>query len=165
MGEGLAAGAGGIDAKAPRGAVATGRHHRCDRTAIRDIFAANDSTSAEIDLNELALPPTVFDMHGEEFDSSTTSRTGNEEAEANTDEDGVVGYCDPEKTNFEFDEGIGECPLRFEPADADDDGEIDGCSPRTTSTLPPTTTTGDPATTTTTTTTSSPTTTTTQPPP
>jgi len=97
--------------------------------------------------------------------SSTTSRTGNEEAEANTNEDGVVSYCDPEKTNFEFDEGIGECPLRFEPADADDDGEIDGCSPRTTTTLPPTTTTGDPATTTTTTTTSSPTTTTTQPPP
>ena len=105
----------------------------------------------------------------------------NEDAEIDTDEDGVVDYCDPEKTEFEFDEGIGDCPMLFEPVDADEDGEVDGCTPPTTTTstttlppttttlppttttLPPTTTTGDPATTTSTTTTSPPTTTT-QPP-
>ena len=88
----------------------------------------------------------------------------NEDAEIDTDEDGVVDYCDPEKTEFEFDEGIGDCPVLFEPVDADEDGEVDGCTPPTTTTsttaLPPTTTTGDPATTTTSTTTSPPTTTT-----
>ena len=87
----------------------------------------------------------------------------NEEAEIDTDEDGVVDYCDPEKTEFEFDEGIGDCPVLFELVDADEDGEIDGCTPPTTTTsttLPPTTTTGDPATTTSSTTTEPPATTT-----
>ena len=88
----------------------------------------------------------------------------NEDAEIDTDEDGVVDYCDPDVTEFEFDEGIGDCPMLFEPVDADENGKIDGCTPPTTTTstttLPPTTTTGDPAATTSSTTTSPPTTTT-----
>ena len=35
---------------------------------LGDIFAANESASAEIDLNELALRSIVYDMHGDEFD-------------------------------------------------------------------------------------------------
>ncbi|MEM9465000.1 MAG: transglycosylase domain-containing protein, partial [Actinomycetota bacterium] len=35
---------------------------------VSDIYAANDSTSAEIDLNELALRSIVYDRHGAEFD-------------------------------------------------------------------------------------------------
>ena len=34
----------------------------------------------------------------------------NEDAEIDTDEDGVVDYCDPDVTEFEFDEGIGGRP-------------------------------------------------------
>ena len=35
---------------------------------LGDIFTANESASAEIDLNELALRSIVYDMHGDEFD-------------------------------------------------------------------------------------------------
>ncbi|MEO0493470.1 MAG: transglycosylase domain-containing protein, partial [Actinomycetota bacterium] len=95
--------------------------------------------------------------------------TEDDEAAVDTDEDGIVDYCDPEKTDFEFDKGIAECPILFEPVDANNDGKIDGCAAPTTTTttttstttLPPTTTTGGSATTTTTTTPSTTTTTTT----
>ena len=75
----------------------------------------------------------------------------NDEAAIDTDEDGIVDYCDPETTEFEFDEGIADCPLLFEEVDEDEDGEIDGCSPPTTTTTTTTTTTVPGATTTTTT--------------
>ena len=35
---------------------------------LGDIFTANESASAEINLNELALRSIVYDMHGDEFD-------------------------------------------------------------------------------------------------
>jgi len=73
----------------------------------------------------------------------------NEDAEVDTDDDGVVDYCDPEKVEFEFDRGIGECPILYEPIDADGDGKIEGCTPPTTTTT--TTTTTVPSTSTTTT--------------
>ena len=75
----------------------------------------------------------------------------NDEAAIDTDEDGIVDYCDPEATEFEFDEGIADCPLLFEEVDEDEDGEIDGCSPPTTTTTTTTTTTVPGASTTTTT--------------
>ena len=46
------------------------------------------------------------------------------EAAIDTDEDGVVDYCDPEAPEFEFDEGIADCPLLFEEVDEDEDGEV-----------------------------------------
>ena len=89
---------------------------------------------------------------------------GNDEAALDTDDDGIVDYCDPDETDFEFDSGIEECPILFEEIDEDGDGRIDGCVPpvTTTTTVPsstttapaPTTTTESPTTATTTSTTS-----------
>ena len=79
------------------------------------------------------------DQEEDEYDDVVESFCGveMEEAEVDTDEDGEIDYCDPELTEFEFDEGIGECPLLFEPVVDDDDGSIDGCLPPTTTTTVP----------------------------
>ena len=109
------------------------------------------------------------DQEEDNYNDVIESFCGSEEAEIDTDEDGVVDFCEIEE--FEFDEGIAECPILYESVDADDDGRTDGCVPPTTTTTTTTTTSVPGATTTTTvpngstTTTTSTTSTTSQPEP
>lgn len=88
------------------------------------------------------------DQEEDDYNEVVESLCGTEEAEVDTDEDGTADHC--EEDEFEFDEGIGECPILYEPVDADDNGRIDGCLAPTTTTTTTTTTTVPGATTTTT---------------
>ena len=85
-----------------------------------------------------------------------SSPCGDEDAEVDTDDDGVADFC--ENSDFTYDPNIDRCPTLLVPVDRDEDGKTDACVMPTTTT---TTTTTVPTTTTSTTTTTVPPTTTT----
>lgn len=88
------------------------------------------------------------DQEEDDYNEVIESFCGTEEAEIDSDEDGVADSCEIEE--FEFDEGIADCPIFYEAVDEDDNGYTDGCVPPSTTTTTTTTTTVPGATTTTT---------------
>jgi len=111
--------------------------------------AFNEAYHAGLEARSFSSPAPT--RHGErirtddeedEYLDLIDSACGDEEAEVDEDEDGVVDFC--EDSDFIYDPGIGICPDLLLPFDEDEDGKIDICIPPTTTT---TTTTVAPTTT------------------
>jgi len=123
------------------------------------IFGAfNEFFHADLEARSFSAPaPTRpgnrvrTDQEEDRYNSLIDSFCGDEDAEVDEDDDGVVDFC--EDSGFVFDPSIGRCPALLVPFDEDDDGKFDTCIPPTTTTTttttePPTTTTEPPTTTT-----------------
>jgi len=108
------------------GAFNTGYHERLDPVPFVAPASTREGLRIRTDREE--------DVYNELIES--LCGPGNEDAEIDTDDDGLADYCDPERSEFEFDPGIGECPALYEPIDLDEDGALEGCTPPTTTTVP-----------------------------
>ncbi|MGB1506824.1 MAG: transglycosylase domain-containing protein [Acidimicrobiales bacterium] len=109
------------------GAFDTSYHERLDPVPFAAPASTREGLRIRTDQEE--------DVYNEVIES--LCGPGNEEAEIDTDDDGRADDCDPERPEFEFDPGVGECPALYEPIDLDEDGALEGCTPPTTTTVPP----------------------------